>query len=416
VIEPVIDLLARRIGLAVDSIGVRAVESAVRARARATRGGDVRAYVAAVARDDAEIAQLIDEIVVPESWFFRDRAPFEHLVKHARAILAKGARRFRALSLPCAAGEEPYSIVMTLLDAGLDPDTFTVDAIDVSARLVAQAERGLFDKRSFRTTAEAVRARHFDKVEGGWCLRPRARACAHFFVGNLVDPKLLAGKRGYHAIFFRNLLIYLTPAARAAALASVEVCLAPDGVLYAGHSERIDQDLPILRPVAAPGVFAFARVPASAAGAKGPMHRAPTPRPRPPVRVGRAPSPPPRKAAPAALAPPPPPSAPSASISRCRALADRGQVGLALVEAEALLEIDPRAPEVLCLLGVLRVAIGDRDRGKAYLERALERDPNHYEALVHLGLVAKALGDSALAGSCQARAASLSTDLGRGDR
>ena len=62
----------------------------------------------------------------------------------------RAGRRLRALSLPCAGGEEPYSIAITLRDAGLPAGRFRIDAVDVSARRLAVARRGVYSANAFR--------------------------------------------------------------------------------------------------------------------------------------------------------------------------------------------------------------------------------------------------------------------------
>ncbi|WP_443798005.1 CheR family methyltransferase, partial [Burkholderia cepacia] len=73
---------------------------------------------------------LIELFVVPETWFFRDREAFATLARLAADRLAAlPGRVIRVLSAPCSTGEEPFSAAMALLDAGLDPASFTIDAI-----------------------------------------------------------------------------------------------------------------------------------------------------------------------------------------------------------------------------------------------------------------------------------------------
>ena len=87
-----------------------------------------------------ELQELIEAVVVPETWFFRDQEAFtalariiskEWLPNHPTAAL-------RLLSGPCCTGEEPYSMVMALLDAGLSRDRLKIDAVDISVRALAR--------------------------------------------------------------------------------------------------------------------------------------------------------------------------------------------------------------------------------------------------------------------------------------
>src|SRR5215212_2996824 len=107
---PFESLLKEAIGLDAASIGVSAVDRAVRTRALACDGGDQQAYLDRVRNSPAELSELIDGVVVPETWFFRDPGAFAVLARIARDEWAVGKDPIRVLSCPCATGEEPYSI------------------------------------------------------------------------------------------------------------------------------------------------------------------------------------------------------------------------------------------------------------------------------------------------------------------
>ena len=127
-------MLTNRIGLDPAAVGSTLISRAVRIRMNELGLGDVDSYTALVGGSEIELQALIEEVVVPESWFFRDEAPFRHFQEHVRAgWVAKPARSpLRVLSIPCAGGEEPYSIVIALMEIGLDARRYLVNAIDVS--------------------------------------------------------------------------------------------------------------------------------------------------------------------------------------------------------------------------------------------------------------------------------------------
>src|SRR5262249_21568019 len=112
-------LLKDTMGLDVASVGRSVVEHAVRARQRARGVTDADAYWLLLQQPDGELQKLIEAVVVPETWFFRDADAFSALCgavgeawqrSHSDGVL-------RLLSLPCSTGEEPYSMAMALLDA-----------------------------------------------------------------------------------------------------------------------------------------------------------------------------------------------------------------------------------------------------------------------------------------------------------
>jgi chemotaxis protein methyltransferase WspC len=113
-------LLKQTMSLDAASIGSAAVERAVQERLSACQLADAQTYWERLSGSGTELQELIEAVVVPETWFFRDPASFVALARLARD---DGSRRktqgvLRLLSVPCSTGEEPYSMAMALLDAG----------------------------------------------------------------------------------------------------------------------------------------------------------------------------------------------------------------------------------------------------------------------------------------------------------
>src|SRR5487761_2226631 len=108
------DLLARTIGIDPERIGHARIARAASDEAALLGALDVADYAARLARSRPLLERLIERVVVHESWFFRDARPFATLRDWADAH-RRDARRLRLLSAPCAVGEEPYSIAITLL-------------------------------------------------------------------------------------------------------------------------------------------------------------------------------------------------------------------------------------------------------------------------------------------------------------
>ena len=95
------DRLARAIGLDTASVGTHLIERAVETRMSASGVDDLAEFVRLLDGSEEELQALVEEVVVPESWFFRDSRPFEVLGQHARA------RRARDPSSPSLARPEP---------------------------------------------------------------------------------------------------------------------------------------------------------------------------------------------------------------------------------------------------------------------------------------------------------------------
>ena len=115
------DFLKERIGLDVTSVGPAIIERAVRQRSTASKALTADEYWHTLQGSQDEQQALIEAVIVPETWFFRYPESFATLAKLAAKRLSdiNNMRALRILSLPCSTGEEPYSIAMALLDAGL---------------------------------------------------------------------------------------------------------------------------------------------------------------------------------------------------------------------------------------------------------------------------------------------------------
>src|SRR4051812_45366643 len=105
-------LLKERIGLDVETIGEAGIERAVRERLRICKLQDPDLYWQQLESSAVEMQELIDAVVVPETWFFRDRDAFNGLASFALGewLPTNTEGVLRVLSVPCATGEEPFSI------------------------------------------------------------------------------------------------------------------------------------------------------------------------------------------------------------------------------------------------------------------------------------------------------------------
>ncbi|MCI4370760.1 MAG: protein-glutamate O-methyltransferase CheR, partial [Thermoplasmata archaeon] len=260
-------MLADRIGLDPSSVGNALIARGVHARMAALGLRSKLEYDRAlIDRGDEEVQALVEEVVVPESWFFRDDRPFEILAGFARVgWLADPARPpLSALSIPCAGGEEPYSIAMTLLEAGLPSGRFRVDAVDVSARSVARAIAGVYGPNAFRGSGSPARSGYFREHNGAFTVDAIVRSSVRFHLGNLLDPALFVDRPAFDVVFCRNLLIYLDDESRARAFATLDRLIADGGLLFLGHADRLEapKETPF-QPTGDKGAFAFRKGQAS---------------------------------------------------------------------------------------------------------------------------------------------------------
>jgi chemotaxis protein methyltransferase WspC len=395
-LAPVADLLAGRIGLDPASLGPAALPAAVAEGMRALGLSDPVAYAGALAARPEAFDALTDRLVVAETWFFRGGVFADLARQVAAALPALAGRPFRALSLPCSSGEEPYSLAIALLEAGLPPERWAVDGVDLCPRLIAAARRGEYREFSFRQTEPALRERYFRPVGDRWELSARVRGLVRFRVGNLLGPALAADVSApYDLVLCRNLLIYLTPAARRQAIDALERLLRPGGLLAVGHAEpQVLAGRPFRRE-GAESLFLFRHGPAPAACGpeRGPAaDAAGSPRRGEPAASAAGP-----RARNPQPAPVPAPSPEEGPLARARRLADAGRLDEALAECQSHLRGAAASADAYSLLGVIQQARGDAGAAADAFRRALYLAPDHREALTHAMLLAAQRGDTAQA-------------------
>ena len=399
-------LLAHKIGLNCHTLGNQAVAQAVRQRL-AGEVLDEAAYLDRLRQSPGELQALIESIMVPETWFFRDQEPFVFLARGIADEWRRSPRQetLRLLSVPCATGEEPYSMAMTLLDAGLDPRQFEIEAADIHRGFLAKAEAALYGRHSFRNPDRSFRDRYFDPVEDKFRLRPQVRERVRFTWGNLLDPHFLATSPPWHVIFCRNLLIYLHDDARAQLLDALDRRLRPEGWLFVGHAEMLPAFRGKYAPVANSGAFAFQKRSASAADTALNPARSKPRRPAAITPSSNRPAPAHRSPTRAAAAKPASPADAAAMLEQARRLADQGNLADAAALCERALKLDGQNPQTYFLLGLIREKQGQIPAAVENMDRAIYLDANNYDAILHLSLLKARCGDRDAAERLRRRAA-----------
>ena len=381
-------------------------------------------YMKLLDSDSDEFQALVEELVVLESWFFRHAHAFELLRRHSVSTMVARQKPYRVLSFPCARGEEPYSIVMTLRDAGLGFHQFQVDAADISETAIQKARGGKYGMRSVRVVAPAILGRYFRIADQSVEVLPEIRQAVRFIRANIIDTESAIQGDKYDAVFCRNLLIYLTPVARQSVLQAVAGWLSPSGLFFVGHAEVLREIGGLFEPVQERGAFAFCR----SSGAHVAQFE------RPAMLPERS------RASDHDLAPAHPPTSTRTSKSQSVKLAEtavpnvilptqklsehKSRVGSNSASREALFDELARrvselssaarhpeaiedcqqqlrqngpSPQVYHLLGMVFQAAGMYDEAKQALERAVYLDPQHDDSLLSLALLAHRRGEDQIA-------------------
>lgn len=394
------DLLKKTIGLNVSSVGASNFERAVRHRMKALGIHEVYDYSIKLRQAD-EMHELIDEVVVPETWFFRNPASFSALQQFAAEWRAEhpAGKKLMILSIPCSTGEEPYTIAMTLDQAGLQPDDYQIDAFDISQRLLSKAKRGVYGRNSFRNKENEFREQYFDLVGGIYVLNDKIRNAVNFQQGNLLDKYFGIGGQVYDVIFCRNLLIYFDRDTQNAVMQKFHKLLAEKGLLLLGHAETPDFLRGNFTRSAYLRSFSYNKVVNNIKPAQSSMR---TPETMPPADAMKKSPPVTPQAKPHMefletvelrqadqL-----PQSDAAVLRDAARLANRGELREAGALCENYLRQNPTSAQAYYLLGLVREAEGKYQLVGELFKKAVYLDPNHYEAMIHLALHLVRYGDA----------------------
>ncbi len=381
--------LAERTGLNVEVLGPHALDRAVAARMVACATQEVAAYARLLQDSPRELDNLVDALTILETWFFRDRCPFEFVQEYA-----KNHSGMRVLSAGCSTGEEPYSIVIALLEAGLPAGSFEVDACDNSQRALRVASRAVYGPRSFRQDWDDFRQKWFEPAAASFVLRPEIRHLVQFHQEDLLHPVFLTSPALYDVVFCRNLLIYFRAEAQNSLLDLIARLLRQDGIVVTGHAEVGILLRHGYRPVGHPHSFACSK-------------RAPAAITEPMPKVTRRAVSQSVRAAPIAVAEErPPASERDQLLYTARQLADQGAFEDASSLCKRLLTQGADA-DTYYLEGIIHAARDRLDQAEESFRRALYLDPAHYESLIQMSLLCKRQGESARAALFRDRAARL---------
>ncbi|MRJ02867.1 MAG: methyltransferase domain-containing protein [Epsilonproteobacteria bacterium] len=175
---------------------------------------------------------LLSYFMISQSYFYREAKHFEILL---RLIGEEGIERPRILSLPCANGEEPYSIATTLEHRGIEG--YRIEAIDINPKAIKRARCGCYPPHQMVHIPPQILARYFH-FDGKWYwVDQRLKRRIHFQVGNLFE---LEGRQ-YDFIFCRNLMIYLDPPKRREAMEIFSKLLKEGGYLFLSFSDYVGE-------------------------------------------------------------------------------------------------------------------------------------------------------------------------------
>jgi chemotaxis protein methyltransferase CheR len=373
---------------------------------RATRLGfpAFEDYYRVLAEDEREFNELMNLVTINETSFFRFPQQFEafqtRVLPEIMAAKPQSNKTIRVWSAGCSTGEEPYSLGMTLLDAGILGLGWTPQILgtDVSTRALAIAQKASYGRRTMLNVSKEVVARHFEPADDGYRVAPHVRGLVDFGYHNLIkEPYPLSLMGNWDVIFCRNVTIYFRLDSTRRVVSNFFNSLNPGGYLFIGHSETLSSISDEFEPVEVGGVFLYRKPKTKHLFAAARPPRVPPVAERlattPVVETGSARAR--RKRVPAVVPPTAEPGSPVASelILDARQSLANGHPERVLETVEHILEGDPNNAEAHLLSAYVHADSGDYVQALEACHRALSINPLLPVARYILGIIHQRQGD-----------------------
>ena len=193
---------------------------------------------------EPSLSQMVVEALLNnETYFFRDRAPFDVLQRHALPELARrraDSRRLRIWSAGCSTGQEVYSLSMLFAEEPEKWQGWTVDILgtDVSTACIDRARAGSYSQFEVqRGLGINQMIKWFEECPDGWRAVETLRKPVRFQVHNILEPAPHPG--GFDIVLCRNVLLYLNPEKKMLSFERIASALAEDGWLMLGAGETV---------------------------------------------------------------------------------------------------------------------------------------------------------------------------------
>jgi chemotaxis protein methyltransferase CheR len=261
-------LLKERSGLALAGDKQYLVESRLLPLARKAGFASIAELVTKLRNGSERLAvEVVEAMMTNESFFFRDKIPFDHFrdtimpaLMEARAV----ERRVRVWCAAASTGQEPYSLAMCLKEMAGKIAGWRIEIVgtDLSTEVLERAKAGLYSQFEVqRGLPIQMLVKNFAQVGEMWQIAPDLRAMVQYRPLNLLADFLHLGP--FDVVFCRNVLIYFDQESKVDVLGRIARVTAPDGYLVLGAAETVVGLTEAFRPMSdRRGLYVPNRVPA----------------------------------------------------------------------------------------------------------------------------------------------------------
>ena len=238
----------RKVGIQFENSKRYFVDKRLVERINSTGARDFRDYFTMLRFEasGAELQKLVNLMTVNETYFFREEYQFQCLVNSILGEITqhkKDNTPIRIWSIPSSSGEEPYSIVIYLLEhwPGIAKWDVEIISSDIDTNIIENARRGHYSARSVQYLPATLLKKYFKPNAEGYQISEELRSAVEFTCVNLMDVADMRAYRKFDVIFCRNLLIYFDDLSRRQEAETFFDAMNPGGFVCLGHSESMSR-------------------------------------------------------------------------------------------------------------------------------------------------------------------------------
>jgi len=192
---------------------------------------------------EALIVKVVEAMTTNESFFFRDKIPFDHFRDVIMPALLTARAKERHIRIWCAAastGQEPYSLAICLKEMAAKIAGWRIEIIgtDLSTEVLEKAKAGIYSQFEVqRGLPIQMLVKYFTQLGESWQVAPELRAMVQYKPLNLLHSLSQLGS--FDVVFCRNVLIYFDQDTKTDVFDRLARVMQPDGFLILGAAETV---------------------------------------------------------------------------------------------------------------------------------------------------------------------------------
>jgi chemotaxis protein methyltransferase CheR len=245
------DLIYRRAGISLHDGKHAMVYSRLSRRLRDTGHQSFKEYLSWLeATEGAEWQEFVNALTTNLTSFFREQHHFQIFAEHLKSRPA--AASWKVWCAAASTGEEPYSIIMTALEALGSRPHFSLQASDIDSKVLATAANGVYKAESLKGISPGQMQAFFMRGKGANAgmvrVKPELKQLVEFLIVNLIKDDW-PFKEPFDVVFCRNVMIYFDADTQRRVLERIHRVMKPGGILFVGHAENFSdsKDLFVLK-------------------------------------------------------------------------------------------------------------------------------------------------------------------------